>query len=216
MEAAIRRRKRNEHGDSSSDDVSVRGEPGSLEDRRLTAEEWDRRVEIIEQHGLPVRLTLDPLPEDPEVYEPDAQEWVEDDHHETGGYYRDKKVLLRIRLIPVHDLGKGFQKLADRPRRRGEDPYHIGLCFTNELHRFDVYDRRNGVRKGQAAYMALRAKYNDRLAILKGKMQRTTLVLNGRTHVHHHPANANIYRDADVRALHDCGEYHDRSLHASL
>jgi hypothetical protein len=215
MEAAIRRRRAYDEGSDSSDDVSVRGDEGSLEDRRISQEEFDRRREIIETHGMPVRLIVNPLPEDSDLYEANTQEWVDDENSERGGYYRDRAELLMISLVPVRNLGAGFQRLRERPRRRGQPDYHISLCFTNELHRFNLYDRHQGVQRGKAAYQTLRNRYNGRLAVLRGRVRRTSFELNGRTHVHQLTVN-NIVRDDDVWALHDCGSYHDRPLHVSL
>ena len=90
MEAAIRERRRAyDEGSDSSDDVSVRGDEGSLEDRRISQEEFDRRREIIETHGMLVRLIVNPLPEDSDLYEANTSEWVEDENSERGGSYSD-------------------------------------------------------------------------------------------------------------------------------
>jgi hypothetical protein len=188
----------------SSTDVSVRGEAGSPEDRRIDWDEWERREERINREGLNVRLVLDPLPEDPDLYLPDTKyEWVNDVNHRDGGKWHQKPpVLLQIRTRLAQDA----VRFSDRPRRHGETPYHISLCFTNELHRFNLFDESDGIIKGKAMYNRLRDRYNGQHVHLPGKMQGGAFELKGR----------GIANDVEVQAVHACGAYHDRSLHISM
>ena len=197
--------------ESDSDDASVRGDEGSLADRRMSEEEWDRGRGEIEERGLPVRLILDDPPEDPEAYDPDHREWVEDDNHRDGGYFRNNRELLRVRLRPL----EGFAKMSNRKRRRGEPSYHVALCYTDELHRFDLYDRRHGVQLGLAAYKTLRARYQGRTAVLMGRVRGTSLELTGRTRAEGLERH-NLVRDNDLRALRDCGTYAGQRLRVRL
>jgi hypothetical protein len=84
----------------NSTDVSIRGERGSPEDRRIDIDEWWRRKWVFDRDGINVTLVLDPLPEDPDLYLPDTKyEWVNDVNHESGGYWHQKPpVPLQIRL----------------------------------------------------------------------------------------------------------------------
>jgi len=188
----------------SSTDVSVHGQAGSPEDRRLDIDEWWRRVELINRDGLNVTLVLDPLPEDPDLYLPaTAYEWIDDVNHENRGYWRQKPpVLLQIRTR----FPPGAVTLSDRPRRRGEAPYHISLCFTNELHRFNLFDESEGINRGKAMYNRIRERYDGHRVNLPGRMQGGMFELKGR----------DIANDAEVQAVHACGAYHDRSLHIRM
>ncbi|OYV32736.1 MAG: hypothetical protein B7Z80_26025, partial [Rhodospirillales bacterium 20-64-7] len=151
---------------SSSADVSVRGEEGSLEDRRMSQEEWDARSEELRERGLEVTLRFSDPPEEPEWYQPRLEaEWVSDEHHEAGGYWHEREApLLFVGLVPR----KGAPRLSNRPRRRSE-LYAIPLCRTTELHRFDLRDPARGVRLGLEAYRRLRARYDGRAAVLRGR-----------------------------------------------
>jgi hypothetical protein len=158
-----------------------------------------------------VRLFLDPAPEDPRLYEPSVEpEWVNDENHERGGYWLELEApLLMIKTRPR----RGFTHLRNRPRRPGE-MYHVPLCFTNELHRFDLRDRGVGVRLGLAEYEKLRQRYHGRAAVLRGRAVRDTFELDRRSVVE--GSTLNIANDAAVRSLHDAGRFHDRPLHVSM
>lgn len=195
----------------ASEEAEVLGEEGSLTDRRLSQEEWEERVGRLHESGLPVRLFLDPPPDDESLFEPSVPpEWVSDGHDERGGYWLTREPeLLRIKTRPRRD----FAHLRNRGRREGE-VYHIPLCFTNELHRFDLRDRSGGVRRGLAAYEELRQRYHGRTAVLRGRVAGTALEIGRRSEVV--GSGYNIQSDRDVWALHDAGSFHDRPLFLGL
>jgi hypothetical protein len=63
-----------------------------------------------------------------------------------GGYARLKRELLCIE----GDAGAGSR------RAREVTTHRIPLCYTDDLHRFDLYNRRHGVQMGLGAYERLR------------------------------------------------------------
>lgn len=201
-----RARLESDTGSEASEEVEVLGEEGSLLDRRLSEEEWEERAGRL-QEGLAVRLFVDPPPDDESLYEPSVPpEWVDDG---SGGYWHAREpVLLMIKTRPR----AGFVHLRNRGRREGE-LYHIPLCFSNELHRFDLRDRSNGVRLGLRAYEEVRRRYHGRTAVLRGRVAGTVLEI-GRSSVE--GGMHNIQSDREVWSLHDAGSLHDRPLAVSL
>jgi hypothetical protein len=188
-----------------STDVSVRGEKGSPEDRRIDIDEWWRRVAVFDREGINVTLVLDPLPEDPDLYLPTPVGWwVNDENHAEGGYWYEKSpVLLMIRTR----FRRGALTFTDRRRRRDETPYHISLCFTNEIHRFNLFDQSDGIERGKAIYNRLRARYDGQRVHIPGKMHSGAFELKGR---------GGLASDPELQAMHACGKYHDRSVHVSM
>ena len=128
MERTILRARQTHSESESSSEGSVRGEQGSLEDRRLSQEAFEERGWRIRNEGLPVRLFVDKFPEDDSLFEPRPHaEFVPE---AQGGYWHEPPpLLLRIRVKPLH----GFVELRDRRRRHSEEAYHIPLCRTLSL-----------------------------------------------------------------------------------
>ena len=197
--------------DSSSSEGSVRGEEGSLEDRRINQETLDERAQAIRERGLPVRLFLRELPEDENLYEPRKHaEFVNDPHHPDGGYWHEApSALLWIELKPL----PGFTQLRERRRRHSEAPYHLPLCYTNELHRFDLRNWAAGIRVAKAFYARLREKYDGREAMLHGWVQGATLTLSRRTSV---AGPGSLVGDSDLMMFRAAGSYQDRALQVEL
>lgn len=195
----------------ASEEAEVLGEEGSLADRRLSQEEWEERAGRLQELGLPVRLFLDPPPDDETLYEPSvAPEWVNDEHHEGGGYWLTREPeLLMIKTRPRSD----FTHLRNRGRREGEI-YNIPLCYSNELHRFNLSDPASGVREGLRAYEELRRRYHGRTAVLRGRVAGTVLELGRRSTVE--GSSSNIHGDRYALSLHAAGSFHDRPLYVSL
>ena len=187
-----------------STDVSVRGERGSPEDRRIDIDEWWRRVAVFDRDGVDVTLALDPLPEDPDLYLPTpVRLWVNDENHMEGGYWHVKwPVLLMIRTR----FRRGALTFTDRRRRRDVTPYHISLCFTNEIHRFNLFDQSDGIERGKAVYNRLRDRYDGQRVHIPGKMEGGMFEIKGR----------GIANDPELQAMHACGKYHDSSVHISM
>ena len=211
MQAAINvHRARNELSESSSEG-SVRGDEGSLEDRRLSQEALDERTRSMRERGLPVRLFMEELPEDDGLYESRVHaEFVEDPNHPSGGYWHEAPpALLMIKVKPL----PGFTSLRDR-RRRPSELYHIALCLTSELHRFDLRDGSAGVRVARGLYGGLRERYHGKRALLRGWMQGTTLTLSRGTSVE--GGNRSVVDDPDVRMFRAAGSYSDRDLQLAL
>ena len=188
----------------NSTDVSIRGEQGSPEDRRIDIDEWWRRKWVFDREGINVTLVLDPLPEDPDLYLPTpVRSWVSDENHEEGGYWHVKwPELLMIKTRFRRDA----LTFTDRRRRHGETPYHISLCFTNEIHRFNLFNQIEGIETGKAVYNRLRARYNGQRVHIPGTIEGGMFEIKGR----------GIANDPELQAMHACGKYHDRSVHVSM
>ena len=199
--------------DSSSSEGSVRGDEDSLEDRRIGQDALDERAQTIREQGMPVRLFLRELPEDDSLYNPRKHaEFVEDHNHPDGGYWHEAPpVLLWIELKPL----SGFRKLRERRRRHSDNPYHLPLCYADEMHRFDLSDWSAGMRLARRVYERLRAKYDGREVLLHGWMQGTTLTLSRRTTLGN-ASGANLVDDTDLRMFRAAGSYQDRDLQIAL
>ena len=92
--------------------------------------------------------------------------------------------------------------------------YHISLCFTNELGRFDLYNWNDGVQKGLEAYAALRHKWDGAHAFahvqIAGGGSATILSLTP-------PAvEGNLLHEPALIAMHNAGRYCDRAIHISM
>ena len=199
--------------ESSSSEGSVRGEEGSLEDRRISQETLDERSHAIREQGLPVRLFLRELPEDESLYNHRKHaEFVEDPNHHDNGYWLEgEPELLWIELQPL----SGFAKLRDR-RRRHSEAYIIPLCYTDELHRFDLRDASDGIRVAKGLYERLRDRYHGKRATLHGWVQGTTLTLSRRTAVEVNVRGEQLVDDVYVRMFRAAGSFHDRDLQLEL
>ena len=90
--------------------------------------------------------------------------------------------------------------------------FHISLCFTNELCRFDLYDKDKGIHTGYDKYMELRRKYNGKEAHVKANINENAIA----TVTAIHTDAGDVFLEPDLHALHYAGEYFDRSVHISL
>ena len=173
----------------------------------------DERAQAIRERGLPVRLPLAELPEDVNLYNPRKHaEFVEDPNHSDGGYWLEAEPeLLSIELKPL----SGFMKLRDR-RRRHSEVYHLPLCYTDDLHRFDLRDASDGVRAATGVYERLRDRYHGKRATLHGWLQGTTLTLSRRTEVEDNVRGEQLVDDVGVRMFRAAGSFHDRNLQVEL
>ena len=198
----------------NSSEGSVRGEEGSLEDRGISHETLDERSQVIQEQGLPVVLLLRELPEDMGAGRKHS-EFVEDPNHPDGGYWHSEPPeLLRIELKPL----EGFTKLHDRrhPSKHNLSGYHIPLCYSDELHRFNLRDAFEGVGVARGVYERIRARYHGRHALLHGWLQGATLTLSRRTDVEGNRRGEHIVDDLGVRMLRAAGSFHDLPLQVGL
>jgi len=211
MERTILRARRTHSESESSSEGSVRGEEGSLEDRRLSQEIFEERGWRIRNEGLPVRLFVDEFPEDDSLFEPRPHaEFVPET---TGGYWHEPPpLLLRIRVKPLH----GFVELRDRRRRHSEEAYHIPLCRTSEVHRFDLRDKSSGVRQARRIYERLRETYNGKLAVLRGWLHGIELRLSRGTTVENNRMGELLTDDPYIRMFRAAGSFHDQDLQLAL
>ena len=90
--------------------------------------------------------------------------------------------------------------------------FHISLCFTNELCRFDLYNKDNGIEVGYQKYMDLKAKYNGKEAHVEAKINENAIA----TVTAIHTEAGDLFEERDLHALHYAGEYFDRPVHISL
>jgi hypothetical protein len=177
----------------------------------MSQEEWDARSEELRERGLGVTLHFPDPPEEPEWYQPRLEaEWVNDEHHEGGGYwYESEAPVLFVGLEPK----RGVPRLSNRPRRHGE-VYRIPLCRTTELHRFDLRDAVRGVRLGLEAYRRLKVRYEGRAAVLRGRMEGGAFRLSRASEVE--GTRSNLISDEDFRMLQSAGLEHDQEPHVSM
>ena len=174
--------------------------------RNLTQGEAWWLQELLETHGLHVILEMDPLPTNDLFYQKKPKYW-----DDTAWEEKD------VPLLQIHiRKGDQFVEYAGREFSREEAPfdYHISLCFTNELHRFDLLRSDNGVQLGKAAYNRLRDTYNGKHVMLKGHMQRTAFYIDPGSNIQGNLPD--FLADADFIRLHNAGSYADRDHHISM
>ena len=111
----------------------------------------DRRriTETYEKYGLRVKLKVKELPDEEYAYD----------------LYNKDPPLLQIYTEPYPTdefFDMAFKKV------KGANPYHISLCYANELHRFNLYDAKAGLRVGMGAYERLRNVCNGQIAFFEG------------------------------------------------
>ena len=194
----------------SSSEGSVRGEEGSLEDRRLTQEVFEERGWRIRNEGLPVQLFVDEFPEDDALFEPRPHaEFVSEPQ---GGYWHEPPpLLLRIRVKPL----QGFVKLRDRRRRHSEAAYHIPLCHTDEVHRFDLRDASLGVQ-ARRFYGRLRERYDGKQAVLRGWLHGVEMRLSRGTTVEGNRMGELLTDDPYIHMFRAAGSFHEQDLQLAL
>ena len=132
---------------------------------------------------------------------------------------------LQIRLEPDEEF---FLPLAkSRTYMPDTGKYHISLCYTSDLHRFNLYDFTDGLQKGKAAYDRVRERYDGKVAHLRGTIRTGSLKIGNNTRVlekkrvrgkseKRYNNYYNIYDDPDVQALLSAGEYVRDDLHMTL
>ena len=190
-----------------------------------------------EHHGLHCRLEIPAL--DSEEYkvlyyqEIDVEVYPEDEYKRTVDVFEGKKrkvwgqrwnndknkwdwieidrPLLMIKTRPLQHF---IHRIGRRVQQSDVDwDYHISLCFTNELHRFDLRNDDNGVRLGKATYNRLREQFNGKECILKGHQQKDMFVVDKITML---PNNVDINMPEEAVMLHNAGSYADREYHVSM
>ena len=154
-----------------------------------------RRLKFIyETYGIPVMLRVVDLPTDPAVY----------------GKRHDNPPLLQIHTDP-HPNGNFFEMAFKEVV--GANPYHISLCFTSELHKFNLYNPTEGIRIGKEAYERLKRMCHGKEAFLRGSLSGNTAF-----NIHSIVLSDITLRidEGDLYALHAAGTYHNRDIHISM
>ena len=90
--------------------------------------------------------------------------------------------------------------------------FHISLCFTNELCRFNLYDKDKGINTGYDKYMELKTKYHGKVAHVEARILDNAIA----TITAIHTEAGDLFLEPDLHALHYAGEYFDRAVHISL
>ena len=80
--------------------------------------------------------------------------------------------------------------------------FHISLCFTNELCRFDLYNKDNGIEVGYQKYMDLRDKYNGKEAHVEARIHENAIA----TVTAIHTDAGDLFLEPDLHALYYAGE----------
>ena len=132
---------------------------------------------------------------------------------------------LQIRLEPDNEFFLPLGITKDYMPDSGE--YHISLCYTSDLHRFNLYDFMNGLVKGKEAYDRIRKRYDGKVAHLYGTIRTGSLKIGNGTIIlkrkqitgkseREYSEGYNIYDDPDVLALLAAGQYIRDDLHMTL
>ena len=177
----------------------------NLHDRNLTNDDYKWLESNLNKHGLHVRLRLDPLPDNENAFTKDPEYWDEQGEQHTAP------------LLQIHiEKGSKFVELAGREFSKEEAPfdYHISLCFTNELHRFDLLHSDNGVKLGKEAYNRLRESYNGKEAILNGHVHNFNFDIEPGSVIQGNLPD--FYDNKDFIMLHNAGSYANRADHVSM
>jgi len=165
------------------------------EQRRISLQQLIEGIEHIEKHGM--RFMLD-IPEAPQEnmlpYQPKT----------------NNRELLKIITRPLPDT-RLLHDQALVPTTE-YNMFHISLCFTNELCRFNLYDKDEGINTGYDKYMALKKKYDGKVAHVEAKIHENTIA----TITAIHTDAGDLFQEPDLHALHYAGEYYDRPVHISL
>ena len=173
---------------------------------RSSAEQYERTAEQ-ERFGFKVRLDIEDL--DPT--------W--NDARQAAAFdptYDDSKVFLKIRCVPI---GTHFLPLAKTGQYRPDSPYHISLCYTNDLHRFNLYDFMRGLRRGKDVCDRVRNRYNGKIAHLRGRIRTGSVAIEAQTVVYEEDGRRTrlrLHADKDVLALIAAGKYSRDVMHMTL
>jgi hypothetical protein len=176
------------------------------EERHLSKDEFDWIADNLHRHGLDVVIHVDPLPDKLELFD------KYDTHYDDEGIEK-KKPLLQIRLTPGPLFIEIVGRLWTDEEKKEQVDYHLSLCFTSDLHRFNLLDSEDGVRKGKAAYEDLR-KYDGKAARLAGWVHNTNFdILKGMRVEGDLP---DMLESAPFIMLHNAGIYAQRDHHISM
>jgi hypothetical protein len=187
-----------------------------------TYEEQQIRKGEQERFGFVVRLSVDSIDD---IWE-----------HGPHGNWNPREnaaTFLQIRVEPVEEYFLPLARSGSYMPDSGE--YHISLCYTSDLHRFNLYDFTDGLVKGKQAYDRVRQRYDGKLAHLRGKIRTGSVKLEEGTMVFstenrnnigrkirgkqqglYNPQGYHIYNDPDVKALISAGIYVRDDMHMTL
>ena len=93
------------------------------------------------------------------------------------------------------------------------------MCYTNELHRFNLYDFMRGLKKGKDVYDRVRDRYNGKIAHLRGKIRTGSVAIDANTVVFEEngkKTRLKLHADKDVLALLAAGTYSRDVMHMTL
>ena len=166
--------------------------------------EQNQRKEEQRRFGFKVLMNVESID-----HQWENEPWRFDPKHQDGAF-------LQIRCVPIAQY---FLPLAKTAQYRPDSPYHISLCYTHDLHRFNLYDFMAGLTTGKTVYDRVRERYHGKIAHIRGEI-RTGSVLVGRDTIviarNGRRANHNLFDDEDVLALLAAGQYIRDDLHMTL
>ena len=94
------------------------------------------------------------------------------------------------------------------------NPYHLSLCFANELHRFNLFDFDDGLRRGKEVYQRVINTYHGKEAFLRGYLTNSSAF--NIQFIIMPDMLVKIDDDMDLNALHKAGTYQERDWHLSM
>ena len=164
-------------------------------ERGVRPEDRDKLKEVYEKYDLRVRLRVHPLPPEEEKYQITAKNGE----------------LLQIYTEP--NPKDEFFEMAFK-KVDGANPYHLSLCYTNELHRFNLFNFSDGVRRGKEVYQRIINKFDGKEAFLRGYMTNSSAF--NVQYIIMPDMIVNIDEEEDMNAMHKAGEYQGRDWHISM
>ena len=119
--------------------------------RGVRPEDRDKLKEVYEKYDLRVKLKVHPLPPEEEKYQTTAKD---------------------VDLLQIYTEPNPKDEFFEMAFKKvdGANPYHISLCYTNELHRFNLFNFSDGVRRGKEVYHLIINKFDGKGAFLRGYM----------------------------------------------
>ena len=187
-----------------------------------TYEEQDERKKEQDRFGFVVRMRVDSI----------NNIWENGPHTKWDPRKEDEATFLQIRMEPVDDFFLPLAKSGSYTPDSGE--YHISLCYTSDLHRFDLYNFNNGLQKGKNAYDEVIKRYDGKIAHIRGRVRTGSVLIGKDTRVYivddpsdtgrrvrrkqqqQNPEGHNIYDDEQIKALLAAGKYARDDMHVTL
>ena len=92
--------------------------------------------------------------------------------------------------------------------------HHISLCYTNELHRFNLFNFSDGVRRGKEVYQRIINKFDGKEAFIRGYMTNSSAF--NFQYIIMPDMGVNIDEEEDMNAMHKAGKSQDCDWHRSM